>query len=132
MTPAAEARAAQAHALRQSGLRFHEIGRIMGVSTGQARLYVVMWERLERARAKLAENPDDLVALADTGQLSRRLVYALLNYGRLWGEEIRTVQDMATITDTEWSRIPLVGPAGIREAKAFLAKRAAQAAPDRA
>jgi len=121
---------AQAHALRQTGLTFEEVGKAFGVSNTQARILCLQWERRERALKRLAENPDNIETLAAAGLISRRLANAMLNLERLVGLRIRTVQDMAAIPDDDWPRIPLVGPATIREAKAFLAAREVRQAND--
>jgi hypothetical protein len=110
-------RSARAYALHQCGFTFEQIGQAMGIGRNQARVLCLKYRRHLWALEKLRENPDDILALGDTGQLSRRLAHALHYHG------IETVPQMAALDEQDWRRIPLIGPASIAEAMAFLTER---------
>jgi DNA-directed RNA polymerase alpha subunit len=122
--PPSLSRAARAYALDAIGKTYEEIGAELGVRRNMARTLAMQWQRHVWALERLRECPGDLQALADAGQLSRRLAYALTNV------DVRTVEDMAALDEQDWHRIPLIGPASVREAKAFLAQRAGRPEPD--
>jgi hypothetical protein len=111
-------------ALHAYGHTFEQIGAALGVGRNQARILTLQWQRHLRAQERIRENPDDIQALGDTGALSRRLAHALVHRG------ITTVPQMAALYEQDWRRIPMIGPAGIKEARAFLATRIGWPTPD--